>query len=382
MASTDILRIIEGGLNDDKSKIVNYAARLAEKIRAKGDAKLADCINEELKSFGTRSGKDIDSYRTAPIDPESNLQILDVYPDNLPMPNTYMSTGAKRQISKFIDIVTHGEELEKEGMSIPKTLLLYGPSGCGKTTIAHYISSQTRLPLVVSRLDSFFSPSLGTTAKNIRDIFSYAESTPCILFIDELDAVAGKRNETSGELSSLTSILLQNIDSLPSSCVLIVATNRPESLDQSVWRRFTTKVEIGRINDMNRKLLILEQVNGFNCPFFFENGKGEKFMECVKDLTPSDIVTLFKKLKAKAIINGVREISYAFIFSRYQDPIISVAISDFGIGIVNSVKGAYPNISGIDAINKALEYGFTVRSTDRNMGYGLTNMINSTCTTT
>lgn len=71
----------------------------------------------------------------------------------------------------------------------------------------------------------------------------------------------------------------------------------------------------------------------------------------------------------------------AFTFVQYKDDIISVAVSDFGIGIVESVRNAYPTIEDDKAIVKSLEYGFTVRSTERNMGYGMDNMVKSTCKT-
>ena len=71
----------------------------------------------------------------------------------------------------------------------------------------------------------------------------------------------------------------------------------------------------------------------------------------------------------------------AFTFVQYKDDIIYVAVSDFGIGIVESVRNAYPTIEDDKAIVKSLEYGFTVRSTERNMGYGMDNMVKSTCKT-
>lgn len=78
---------------------------------------------------------------------------------------------------------------------------------------------------------------------------------PCILFLDEFDAIAKARddNHELGELKRVINSLLQNIDSMPTSCVLIAATNHPELLDKAVWRRFTTKIEVGMPDDEARK---------------------------------------------------------------------------------------------------------------------------------
>ncbi|MBV3966614.1 ATP-binding protein, partial [Bacteroides fragilis] len=107
------------------------------------------------------------------------------------------------------------------GLNIRKSLLLYGAPGCGKTSIAHYISEKTGLPLVVSRLDAIVSSLLGSTAKNLSRIFSYVNSMPCILLLDEFDALAKARddNHELGELKRVINSLLQNIDSMSPSTV-------------------------------------------------------------------------------------------------------------------------------------------------------------------
>lgn len=75
------------------------------------------------------------------------------------------------------------------------SLLLYGHPGCGKTSAAKYIASQLGLPLVVARLDTLISSLLGNTAKNIHKIFEFAKKQPCVLFLDEFDAIAKARDE-------------------------------------------------------------------------------------------------------------------------------------------------------------------------------------------
>ncbi len=315
--TTDILRIIEGGLSNDKRKIISYSIRLAKRIQADGDAQFAKCILEQVQNYGTQRETTADAMRMIPIDPDSKLQIVEIYPDDKTRTNIILSDAVGRQVYEFIDIVKHTDDLEKAGLMMPKTMLLYGAPGCGKTSIAHYISEKAQLPLVVARLDGIVSSMLGSTAKNIRKIFSYATSMPCILFLDEFDAIAKARddNHELGELKRVVNSLLQNIDSLPSSCVLVAATNHPELLDKAVWRRFITKIEICMPTDEDRMKIILDQIKDFEYSFKADNVRTKIINELMANFSPSDIVALFMKLKVKSIINKRKPIEYEDVLS-------------------------------------------------------------------
>lgn len=310
--STDILRIIEGGLANDKRKIISYSTRLAQRIRAEGDEELAQCIMEQLRGCNSQTGSTADALRMIPIDTDSKLQIVEIIPEDTSLTKIVLSDSVDRQIKEFISIVSHSEALELAGLHMQKTMLLYGCPGCGKTSIAHYVSEQTRLPLVVARLDGIVSSLLGSTSKNLRKIFNYASSMPCILFLDEFDAIAKARDDGRelGELKRVVNSLLQNIDSLPSSCVLIAATNHPELLDNAVWRRFITKVEVGMPDDQSRKRIILEQLAGFDCSLLTDNTRLGVISNLMREFSPSDIVTVFTKLKVKSIIKDIKIIEY------------------------------------------------------------------------
>jgi SpoVK/Ycf46/Vps4 family AAA+-type ATPase len=89
------------------------------------------------------------------------------------------------------------------------------------------------------------SSFLGRTGSNVRSVLDYAKTTSCILFLDELDAIAKRRDDTGevGELKRLVTVLLQEIDDWPPQGLLIAATNHPDLLDPAVWRRFDAVVE-------------------------------------------------------------------------------------------------------------------------------------------
>lgn len=314
--STEILRIIEGGLANDKRKIINYSIRLADRLKSEGDELLAKCILERLET-STSSVATSDAMRMMPLDNDSKMQIVEVIPEDKSQTRIVLDDYVANAVNDFIEIINHGEEIEKAGLEVNKTLLLYGAPGCGKTSIAHYISEQTRLPLVIARLDGLVSSLLGSTAKNIRKIFSYAASIPCILFLDEFDAIAKARNDNHelGELKRVINSLLQNIDELPSSSVLIAATNHSELLDKAVWRRFFTKIEVGMPNSTNRMKIIDNLLEGYNNSFMDDFSKYKILCELTSKMSPSDLTTMLTKLKVKSIIKASNNIEYEDILS-------------------------------------------------------------------
>ena len=170
--NTEILRIIEGGLTNDKRKVISYSNRLADRLSQEGDTVFAACIRKKIEDTNVRPSVVADALRNAPLDLDSRLQIVEVIPPAESVNKIILNSLTQSQIEEFVNIVRNSSKLEVQGLDIPKTLILYGQPGCGKTSIAHYISNQTGLPLILARLDSLVSSLLGSTAKNIRKIFS------------------------------------------------------------------------------------------------------------------------------------------------------------------------------------------------------------------
>lgn len=307
---SEILRIIEGGLNNDRRKIISYSNRLAAHFEKDGDINMAKCIQASLQQSMTQ-GVTMDEFRTIPIDNESRLKIVEVIPDNAERTEIVLSPLVKKQVEDFIELIKHQNQLELAGIDIQKTLLLYGKPGCGKTSIAHYISEKTHLPLVVARLDAIVSSLLGSTSKNIRRIFEYAQSTPCILFLDEFDAIAKARddNHELGELKRVINSLLQNIDSFPDSSILIAATNHSELLDKAVWRRFQTTIEVGMPDESAIIELVKLMIGEFNCDFKNDEKRINQIVRLLEERTPSDIKTIFNKVKVQCVIKGINKIT-------------------------------------------------------------------------
>lgn len=145
-----------------------------------------------------------------------------------------------RTFLTLMDEYRGGDLLRRHGMQVRSKLLFCGPPGCGKSLTAEVFANELALPLIVARLDAIISSFLGETATNIRKVFETAAHQPCVLFLDEFDALARARADGSehNELRRVVNSLLMLIDRFSGKGFLIAATNLEASLDSAVWRRF------------------------------------------------------------------------------------------------------------------------------------------------
>ncbi len=163
--------------------------------------------------------------------------------------------GLKREISMIREMIElplrHPELFERLGIEPPKGVLLHGPPGTGKTLIAKAVASETDANFFSISGPEIMSKFYGESEKHLRDIFEEAgTNAPSIIFIDELDSIAPKRGETTGEVERrVVAQLLSLMDGLESrgQVVVIGATNRVNALDEALRRggRFDREIEIG-----------------------------------------------------------------------------------------------------------------------------------------
>jgi SpoVK/Ycf46/Vps4 family AAA+-type ATPase len=242
---TEIIKIIEGGLSGDKTKVLNYADALANNADRDGNHMLARRIRSTVKGK-SNSLVTLDSLSAKPVDEDSRLNIVDVEYVSSEDIDLVLNKFVRTELENFIASYSLRDFLAQKGLDAPNSLLLYGPPGCGKTSVARLIAAETDLPLVTARLDSLVSSLLGSTAKNIRKVFDFASRQACVLFLDEFDVIAKMRDDRNelGELKRVVNSLLQNIDDFGSGSILVAATNHQELLDNAVWRRFTEIIEV------------------------------------------------------------------------------------------------------------------------------------------
>ncbi len=317
---TEIIKIIEGGLDKDKEKVINYSNLLAQKLSEQGEKKMAEKIQKLITSKSVHPVY-LDELISTPVDQETRMSIVDVSM-NYPVEENsiVLPESIKLKLEDFIESIKYKEQMQKMGLDLISTLLLYGPPGCGKTTIAHYLSNRIQMPLVTARLDTMISSLLGNTAKNIRMIFDFAKRKPCILFLDEFDAIAKARDDQHelGELKRVVNSLLQNIDEFSKDNILIAATNHQNLLDDAIWRRFTSIIEIPK--PLSEDIIKLIKMFFKDISWDFENDlkKADTGAKLLENLSPSDIKNICYNAIKKCVISGENAVSFHdFIYEVY-----------------------------------------------------------------
>ncbi len=186
---------------------------------------------------------------------------------------TYEDIGGLKDVietvREMIELpIKHPEIFRKLGIKPPKGILFYGPPGTGKTLLAKAIAHETNSRFYSINGPEIMSKYYGESEENLRNIFKEAEeNAPAIIFIDEIDAIAPKREETKGEVERrIVSQLLTLMDGLKTKghVVVIGATNRPNALDPALRRpgRFDREVEIGMPNREGRKEILQIHTRG------------------------------------------------------------------------------------------------------------------------
>ena len=180
--------------------------------------------------------------------------------------------GLKNEVQKIREMVElpmrHPELFEKLGVEAPKGVLLYGPPGTGKTLIAKAVAGETNSHFISLSGPEIIGKYYGESEERLREIFKQAEeSAPSIVFIDEIDSIAPKREEVTGEVEKrIVSQLLTLMDGMKSrgKVVVIAATNRPDSLDPAIRRpgRFDREIEIGIPDEAGRKEILDIHIRG------------------------------------------------------------------------------------------------------------------------
>lgn len=246
---SEVLKILDGALRANASMAANYAGLLADKLDESGQRQQARQIRERLARAPAALASVQDASRgislnSLPVDGESRLHTVDMSQPLKDQVALVLPSAIEARMREFLESVRHHDALAKAGAALPNRLLMHGPPGTGKTQLARWVAAQLAVPLLTVRCDTLVSSLLGQTSRNLRRVFEYAEQLPCVLFLDEFDALGSARgNERDvGELQRIVIALLQNIDALPDSTILLAATNHDQLLDPAVWRRFSFRV--------------------------------------------------------------------------------------------------------------------------------------------
>lgn len=172
---------------------------------------------------------------------------------------------SKRELEEIVDFLKRTEKYKALGAKVPKGVLLVGPPGCGKTLLAKAVAGEAGVPFFSISGSDFVEMFVGVGASRVRDLFEQAKkNAPCIVFIDEIDAVGRQRSGMSGggndEREQTLNQLLVEMDGFQpnSGIIVLAATNRPDVLDKALLRpgRFDRKVVIDIPDLAGRKQIL------------------------------------------------------------------------------------------------------------------------------
>jgi MoxR-like ATPase len=249
------------GLKSGDMSFRQQVERLRDRLAKAGDTADADTLQRllstsmqsaelvptrvELSRF--HAGEELTELVHPPVDRETAQPLCRIVlnPNALTM-RPILSEHSQTAITNLIREWRTHDRLEALGVAPSRSCLIFGPPGSGKTLSAYYLAAELALPIVDARIDGLISSFLGTTARNIANLFAFANRYRCLLLLDEFDAIAKVRDDPQevGEIKRVVNSLLQNLDDRADIGITVAVTNHHRLLDTAVWRRFENQIQL------------------------------------------------------------------------------------------------------------------------------------------
>ncbi|MGE4307009.1 MAG: AAA family ATPase [Novosphingobium sp.] len=292
-----------------------------------------------------------------PVDRETAAALAEIiFPTDVATRAPLFNATVTQAVGTIIDEWANFDALSEIDIAPSKTCLIYGAPGTGKTRLALSIARELDLPVVLVKLDGLVSSFLGTTARNIGNLFAFANRYRCVLLLDEFDAIAKVRDDPQevGEIKRVVNALLQNLDSRRDVGFTIGITNHPKLLDPAVWRRFEVQLEIPKPDFEMRKAIAQHFMPPITAPdshlrliaWFTEGATGAEIESLVRTykkamtVRESDRLDLLGTLRQFATLNAARvqserrtllfEEPTTLFRAMREDPVLGFSMTDIG----------------------------------------------------
>jgi transitional endoplasmic reticulum ATPase len=294
-------------LNVDEDFTNFVRNRLMERTLVEGDTTLVMMLGHAIPFTVTKTRP----HGIVKVTTDTRLTILnEPAPEGKGLPRTTYEDigGLHEEIQRVREMVElplrHPELFQRLGIEPPKGVLLHGPPGCGKTLLARAVANESEANFFSINGPEIMSKFYGESEARLREIFQQAQqNAPSIIFIDELDAIAPKREEVTGEVERrVVAQLLALMDGLSGrgNVIVIGATNRPSALDPALRRpgRFDREIEIGVPDKQGRYEIV--QIHTRGMPLA-EDVDLKKLAEMTHGYTGADVSALCRETAMKAL---------------------------------------------------------------------------------
>jgi SpoVK/Ycf46/Vps4 family AAA+-type ATPase len=247
----DLAQIVRLALAEQTEDVRLFAARLVRKYRGT-EPELAEQVDLFLRAKPHRAGAPLRKAAVSPlpeqvlpVDDESRLSLLKVFKDSSDREAPLLSPELEETLGQLILERKQAARLTALGLTPTRSAIFVGQPGVGKTLTARWLAAQLGMPLYVLDLTAVMSSLLGRSGSNLRAALDFSKRGPCVLLLDEIDAIAKRRSDDAdvGELKRLVTVILQEVDEWPATGLLLAATNHPELIDPALWRRFDLVVD-------------------------------------------------------------------------------------------------------------------------------------------
>lgn len=254
---SDLAQVVRLALEEKTGDVRLFVAKLVRKYRGT-DPELAQQLDVHLRANAPRGQSALrkaplgmalpmptqSQPQALPVDDESRLSLLKTFGDEA-APVPLLAPELQARLGQLIEERKQAKRLESLGLVPTRSAIFVGPPGVGKTITARWLAGQLGVPFYVLDLTAVMSSLLGRSGGNLRAALDFAKRSPCVLLLDEIDAIAKRRSDDGdvGELKRLVTVILQEVDAWPAHSVLLAATNHPELIDPALWRRFDLELE-------------------------------------------------------------------------------------------------------------------------------------------
>lgn len=243
---SDLAQLVRLVLTEQYDDVRLYVARLVRKYRDTAP-QLAEQLDLYLRNKPHRSAPALRKFSTTqvvppvvPVDEDSRMNLLKVFDKQENLEKPMLTQSIEDNLDQIILERKNSKKLTNLGLCPTKSAIFVGPPGVGKTMTAQWLAQKLDVPFYVLDLTAVMSSLLGKSGNNLRAALDFAKKSPCVLLLDEIDAIAKRRSDDSdiGELKRLVTVILQEVDQWPSTGLLLAATNYAELIDPALWRRF------------------------------------------------------------------------------------------------------------------------------------------------